>query len=277
MVVFSSTTAALEEEGGTKGTASAMPVADEGENPDVKQQEEEEAKSPALVGDGELSEKLEEEDKDQEEGQVGTEKEKEEVQDKEEEEDDMAISASSSTTEGQGAEINDKTTKKTWEGFDEDFTSPSIEDEEMHSIHSHDISELKGVQDYEVDGFRFHVLHPKKDKGNVQLHSIRSAAAVLLAAFALCFCCLRCRRGRGHHNALHGSRGKYAALGSDDFFNGTFSDDISYRGKDSDEEEDDDSMKSFDSDEEGGGIKLELGGMQELDANGGLTLDECNG
>merc|ERR1712029_334931 len=101
------------------------------------------------------------------------------------------------------------------------------------------------------------------------------AGAALLVAFSVCFClCRYWRHRRNKNKAPH--RGKYAALrGSDDFFNGTFSDDISFRGRDSDDEM---SVGSYESDEEGGGgLKLEMGGIHELDANGGLTLDECNG
>ena len=60
-------------------------------------------------------------------------------------------------------------------------------------------------------------------------------------------------------------------FGSDDFFNGTFSDDISFGDKDSDEE------MSDDDDWDAGMVKLEMGNIHESDANGGLTLGECNG
>jgi hypothetical protein len=75
------------------------------------------------------------------------------------------------------------------------------------------------------------------------------------------------------------NRGKYSVLhGSDDFFNGTFSDDVSIREKDSDEEFDDEHSYDSDDDIQGKGrTRLEMSGIHEMDANGGLTLDECNG
>lgn len=176
-----------------------------------------------------------------------------------------------SSTEGQGTELNDENTKTNWEGFDEDFSSHNeIELPEDQHIKSHDVSELRDVKDYEGDGFRFHLLHPRNNESFIR-SSAFGVTMALLAAFAVCVCLCRRLRG-GRSNVPH--RGKYAALhGSDDFFNGTFSDDISFRGKDSDDEM---SENSYDSDEEGG-LQLELGGIHELDANGGLTLDECNG
>jgi hypothetical protein len=53
---------------------------------------------------------------------------------------------------------------------------------------------------------------------------------------------------------------------------------VSIREKDSDEEFDD--VYSYDSDDDiqgKGGTRLEMGMIHEADANGGLTLDECNG
>ncbi len=123
----------------------------------------------------------------------------------------------------------------------------------------------------------YHVLHPRKGGGIQRFQSHPFGAAVFLslgASLLVCWCCImRYRRSTQTH------RVKYAALhGSDDFFNGTFSDDVSIREKDSDEEFDDE--YSYDSDDDiqrTGGMKLEMGGIHEMDANGGLTLDECNG
>mmetsp|Transcript_413 Transcript_413/g.914 ORF Transcript_413/g.914 Transcript_413/m.914 type:complete len:801 (-) Transcript_413:296-2698(-) len=196
--------------------------------------------------------------------------------------DDSQDNDPSSTTEGQGAELTNKNTNQNWEGFDEDFSSKVVNEKEeetnQHIIETHDVSELNNnVQGYEGDGFRFHILHPKNGKGGSFLQtSTLGVGAALLAAFLLCFCyCKYHRRGRynRHRHSRMPQRGTYAALGSDDFFNGTFSDDISFRGKDSDDEM---SMNSYES-EEDGVVKLEMGGIHEMDANGGLTLDECNG
>ena len=99
------------------------------------------------------------------------------------------------------------------------------------------------------------------------------------------------------NNNTNSNNKYYSALhGSDDFFDGTFSDDVSYFEKDSDDDEDydddedeyDDTLPmnySHDSDDDihkdigtRGGVRLEMrgrninGAMQES-----LTLDECNG
>ena len=123
----------------------------------------------------------------------------------------------------------------------------------------------------------YHVLHPREGGGLRHVQSHPFGAAVLLsfgASFLICWCCIMRYRRRSQTH-----RGKYAALhGSDDFFSGTFSDDVSIREKDSDEEFDDE--YSYDSDDDiqrKGGMRLEMGGIHEMDANGGLTLDECNG
>ena len=97
----------------------------------------------------------------------------------------------------------------------------------------------------------------------------------LIALLTICLCYLRYRRRK---NALKPRYGNYAALGRHDFFNGTFSDDISY-GKNSDG--DDISIESWGSDDDNDDgrhqTNLEMGGLHELDANGGLTLEEVNG
>ena len=127
----------------------------------------------------------------------------------------------------------------------------------------------------------YHVLHPNKGGGlertssTVQPHTLGAAVSLsLVAFFLLCACCImKYRRNNQPH------RGKYSVLhGSDDFFNGTFSDDVSIREKDSDEEFDDEYSYDSDDDIQGkGGTRLEMGMIHEADANGGLTLDECNG
>ena len=140
----------------------------------------------------------------------------------------------------------------------------------------------------------FKVLHPKGSKGgndhddgskgNIS-HPI-TTTILLLSFLLLCLCYRRIKKGKksrqyGHYPTRIPNRGKYAQLGSDDYFNGTFSDDISFGRKDSDNEDDYDfDMDSYDSDDDagdGGGVALEMGGIHELDANGGLTLDEVNG
>jgi len=271
-------------EGGTKDVDGEEEAAVPLDGDATDEQEDSEEPDLTMKEDNEEEELEEEEDADEDEDGPKEESEEEKegedgtVEEEEIKEDDID---SSSSTEGQEAEINESTTKKNWEGVDEDSTSPKIdmskqnkEEEEINHAHddSHNVSELKDVHDYEGDGFRFHILHPKKGKATImQSHPFGTAGVALLAAFFLCCCCLRWRKRRNTGSIPH--RGKYAALGSDDF-NGTFSDDISFHDKNSDDEM---SMNSYESDEEGGGVKLEMGGMHEMDANGGLTLDECNG
>lgn len=202
----------------------------------------------------------------------------------------------SESTEGQGVEINEENTKKDWAGFGEDLShsggggdhievpGPEVNLDPL-SGRGHDASELHDIAGYEGDGIEgggegFHVLRPRSEDGSFVQSSTFGISLAVLAALAAC-CCLRRRLCGGGRDANKPHRGKYAALhGNDDFFNGTFSDDISFRGKDSDDDEM--SEGSYDSDEEaarggGGGVRLEMSGMHELDANGGLTLDECNG
>ncbi|KAL9181971.1 hypothetical protein ACHAXT_012314 [Thalassiosira profunda] len=178
----------------------------------------------------------------------------------------------SASTEGQGGELEEKSD---WKGFHEDkqkINIPESNDRDHHAK-AHDISEATGNQGYEGDGFRFHVLRPK-GQGSGKSASL-GVAGILLAAFLVCYCYCRQRR-RSKTHASH--RGKYSALhGNDDFFDGTFSDDISFGGKSSDDEG---SFGSYGSDEEygnGAGATLEMGGIHESDANGGLTLREING
>ncbi|ACI64101.1 predicted protein [Thalassiosira pseudonana CCMP1335] len=179
-------------------------------------------------------------------------------------------------TEGQGAEINDENVKTTFEGFDEDFSSHHVDttNEQPPSTSTGlDVSELANTNDYKGDGFRFHVLQPKGQGKGSSTPLVTSAVGVFVGLL-LCYCCIKLRRRKGMNSKPN--RGKYSALngGGDDFFNGTFSDDISYYGKDSDDEN---SVNSFGSDDMNDGVNIELGGMHEMDANGGLTLEEING
>jgi hypothetical protein len=119
------------------------------------------------------------------------------------------------------------------------------------------------------NGFTYHILQPKvKGRG---VSGIPIAAVVGLLGFLICVCCIRrLRRSRSRYSKP--SRGKYSAIGSEDFFNGTFSDDISFNGKDSDDE-----MSYGSDDDYGDGVKIELSSIHEMEANGGLTLEEING
>ncbi len=164
----------------------------------------------------------------------------------------------------------------------------------------------------------YHILHPKKNDGNNfppigSSHSIGAVVSLsFLAAtlFFICICCLRyfSRRQNPHRyhqhnryssNANNSNNNKYysALHGSDDFFDGTFSDDVSYFEKDSDDDDDydnddDDKLSmnySHDSDDDvhndssgnngsgGGRLRLEMRGRNSIVANESLTLDECNG
>eukprot|EP00984_Skeletonema_dohrnii_P009037 scaffold3393_cov200-Skeletonema_dohrnii-CCMP3373.AAC.1 len=148
------------------------------------------------------------------------------------------------------------------------------------SIEAHDLSEAQGKDDYEGDGFgvmKYKLLRGKGEGGKSSANPFTTlGSGALVAAFLLllscCLCCLRYRRRR-YAQSKRPSRGNYAALGRHDFFNGTFSDDVSY-GKDSD---DDISIESYGSDDGGHQTNLEMGGFHEFDANGGLTLEEING
>lgn len=170
----------------------------------------------------------------------------------------------------------------------------------------------------------YHILHPKNkdDHTNPSMESsltsrtigtVVSLSFFAATSFFVCICCLRyySRRRKSHFHGSHphnryGSNANnnkyYSALhGSDDFFDGTFSDDVSYFEKDSDDDEEDyddddyDTLPmnySHDSDDDvhnvssrngggggGGGVRLEMRGRNV--SNGvmheSLTLDECNG
>ncbi len=167
----------------------------------------------------------------------------------------------------------------------------------------------------------YHILHPKKNDGNnyppigsssssSSSHSIGAVVSLsFLAAtsFFICICCLRYysrrRNPHGYHQhnrySSNANNKHYSALhGSDDFFDGTFSDDVSYFEKDSDDDEeyDNDDYDPFpmnyshDSDDDdhndsspnngggGGGLRLEMRGRKSNGAmHESLTLDECNG
>ena len=152
----------------------------------------------------------------------------------------------------------------------------------------HSISELQNSHnDYQGDGYndKFKVLHPKGDDdgsgSNGGTHNASAAMVLLPISFFLCLCCIWYKRRRRNPFGSYGKhpRGRYSALGSDDW-KGTFSDDISFGGKSSDNE-DNDWDDDYDSDEENGHtngtVKLEMGEIHEMDANGGLSLEEVNG
>jgi hypothetical protein len=161
-----------------------------------------------------------------------------------------------------------------FQGFDEDFSSGHIDvsnlDQPPDTAESNVSVNSNSPDDnnYTGDGFTYHILQPKS-RGH-ESSTIPVAAIVALLAFLVCFCCIRYKRRRSRY--LKTSRGKYSAIGSDDFFNGTFSDDISFNGKDSDDE------MSYGSDDGNcDGVKIELGNIHEMEVNGGLTLEEING
>mmetsp|Transcript_25304 Transcript_25304/g.39269 ORF Transcript_25304/g.39269 Transcript_25304/m.39269 type:complete len:520 (+) Transcript_25304:95-1654(+) len=214
------------------------------------------------------------------------EEEEEEVTNEVEEGEDASDESNnkSSSTEGQGVQIDEANEKTNWEGFDEDMSHQNVKHEpeqpSSSSIEAHDLSEAQGKDDYEGDGFgvmKYKLLRGKGEGGKSSANPFTTiGSGALVAAFLLilscCLCCLRYRRRR-YAQSKRPSRGNYAALGRHDFFNGTFSDDVSY-GKDSD---DDISIESYGSDDGGHQTNLEMGGFHEFDANGGLTLEEING
>ena len=174
-------------------------------------------------------------------------------------------------------EINDEDSPGNLKGLDEEFSSEHIgtSNPEQHSdfAESREISNptaKEGNIDYSGDGASYHVLQPKgkTHKSSSTSATVGVAVISLFIGFLVCCCYIRYRRRRSKP-----SRGKYSAIGSEDFFNGTFSDDISFNGKDSDDE------MSYGSDDDynDNGVNIELGGMHEMEANGGLTLEEING
>ncbi|KAL3782389.1 hypothetical protein HJC23_005437 [Cyclotella cryptica] len=185
---------------------------------------------------------------------------------------DNAQSNSPSTAEiEQGNEIHDESDESSFKGFDEDFSSGHIDisqhEQPPDASESNIATNAQDNNDYTGDGFTYHVLQPKS-RSHGTASSISSYAIATVVGILLCFCCIRYKRRYGRHSRPN--RGKYSAIGGNDFFNGTFSDDISFNGKDSDDD------MSFGSDD-GDGIRIELGGIHETDANGGLTLEEING
>ena len=192
---------------------------------------------------------------------------------------DDVIESEQEQLEVQEAKINDN---------DDNFTTSEEErgkdsDEEWEDVLTEDklVDGMTNVDVSSESNSTYHVLHPNKGGGlertssTVQSHTLGAAVSLsLVTFFLLCACCIMRYRRNNQPN-----RGKYSVLhGSDDFFNGTFSDDVSIREKDSDEEFDD--VYSYDSDDDiqvKGGTRLEMGMIHEADANGGLTLDECNG
>jgi len=235
-------------------------------------------------GDG-TDESDDDEDVAEEEEEEANEEEEEAANEEEEGEDASDESNNkSSSTEGQGVQIDEANEKTNWEGFDEDMSHQNVKHEpeqpSSSSIEAHDLSEAQGKDDYEGDGFgvmKYKLLRGKGEGGKSSANPFTTiGSGALVAAFLLilscCLCCLRYRRRR-YAQSKRPSRGNYAALGRHDFFNGTFSDDVSY-GKDSD---DDISIESYGSDDGGHQTNLEMGGFHEFDANGGLTLEEING
>jgi hypothetical protein len=193
----------------------------------------------------------------------------EDTQQLENEEEQVDFEHTTSEHESQG---NDGDDPGDFKGFDEDFSSGHIDISQHESppdaTESQDTSNLQDNNgDYSGDGFIYHILQPKH--GRSSSDSIPIIAVASLLGILLCFCCIRYKLRR-YGRYIKPNKGKYSAIGSEDFFNGTFSDDISFNGKDSDDD------MSFGSDD-GDGIRIELGGVHELDANGGLTLEEING
>ncbi|KAL7492608.1 hypothetical protein ACHAWT_001911 [Skeletonema menzelii] len=266
--------------------------ADECDNEDVCADLNEEEKVGGIAferqADGELEDEVPDDEGEPEKnaGEDDTDEEvaseDEEVDNEDEEESDESNNKSSST-EGQGVQIDETNEKTNWEGFDEDMSPQSIKHEPEQpssSVKAHDVSEAQGKNDYEGDGFgttKFKLLRGKGKGGTSSANPstvVGSGAwvAAILLILSCCLCYLRYRRRR-YAQSKRPNRGNYAALGRHDFFNGTFSDDVSY-GKDSD---DDISIESYGSDDGGHQTSLEMGGLHELDANGGLTLEEING
>lgn len=166
--------------------------------------------------------------------------------------------------------------EENWEGFHLDTKDKKIDlatVDHHKNGESHNASELQNVNDYEGDGMGYKVLPPKIRGGKGGGGHPATVALILIPLVLLCACCMLYRRKRKRLPP----KGRYSAIGSDDFFNGTFSDDLSYGGKSSDDGGDWNPNDSFDSDDESNGVSLEMGGIHETDANGGLSLDEVNG
>jgi hypothetical protein len=155
--------------------------------------------------------------------------------------------------------------------FDENFSSKHIDIQKIEQ--PPDIYESQDIvnrtrqfnNEYTGDGFTYHIAQPKSSGHSYSVISITVIVSLLF--FLTCFCCIRYKRRRYSKP----SRGKYSPIDSEDFFNGTFSDEISFYGKDSDDD------MSYSSDDEDNDVKIELGKIHEMEANGGLTLEEING
>jgi len=166
--------------------------------------------------------------------------------------------------------------EENWEGFHLETKDKKIDlatVDHHKNGESHNASELQNVNDYEGDGMGYKVLPPKIRGGKGGGGHPATVALILIPFVLLCACCMIYRRRRKRLPP----KGRYSAIGSDDFFNGTFSDDLSYGGKSSDDGGDWNPNDSFDSDDESNGVSLEMGGIHEMEANGGLSLDEVNG
>ena len=207
-----------------------------------------------------------------------------EITEEEEEEEASSVegTADSSFNEEDVIQLDETNEKTNWAGFDEDMPTHNVDDEPEQpssSVQAHDISEAK--DDYEGDGFGAMKYKLLRGKGKGEKSSVIqltpfgnvAMAAGIFLLVSCCLCYLRYRR-RKYAQSKRPNRGNYAALGRHDFFNGTFSDDLSYYEKDSD---DDISIESYGSDDGGQSTNLEMGGIHEFDANGGLTLEEING
>jgi len=156
--------------------------------------------------------------------------------------------------------------EENWEGFHLDTKDKKIDlatVDHHKNGESHNASELQNVNDYEGDGMGYKVLPPKirGDKGGGGHPA--TVALILIPIALVCACCMIYRRKRKRLPP----KGRYSAIGSDDFFNGTFSDDLSYGGKSSDDGGDWNPNDSFDSDDESNGVSLEMGGIHEMEAN----------
>lgn len=178
------------------------------------------------------------------------------------------------TEEEDGGEEGQVDGEENWEGFHLDTKDKKIDlagIDHHKNGESHNASELMNVNDYEGDGMGYKVLQPKIRGGKGGGGHPATVALILIPLVLLCACCMIYRRKRKRLPP----KGRYSAIGSDDFFNGTFSDDLSYGGKSSDDGGDWNPNDSFDSDDESNGVSLEMGGIHE--SNGGLSLDEING
>ena len=186
------------------------------------------------------------------------------------------VDIATSEEEDGGEEGQVEGDEENWEGFHLDTKDKKIDlagIDHHKNGESHNASELQNVNDYEGDGMGYKVLQPKIRGGKGGGGHPATIALILIPLVLVCACCMMYRRKRKRLPP----KGRYSAIGSDDFFNGTFSDDLSYGGKSSDDGGDWNPNDSFDSDDESNGVSLEMGGIHEMEGDGGLSLDEVNG